>query len=98
MSRAARPTKTKKTKSDRAPRSKKSVETSARAKTPSHAATATLSNEERYALALASINESIYDWNVETGEIYFSPSLRDMLGLSPEDKVTHESWAALIHP
>jgi hypothetical protein len=34
------------------------------------------------ALALKSINESVYDWNVETDEVYFSPSLRAMLGSS----------------
>ena len=57
-----------------------------------------MSNEERYALALSSINESVYDWNIKTGEIYFSPSLRTMLGLKPDEKVTRESWASLIHP
>ena len=55
-------------------------------------------NEERYALALESINESVYDWNVETDEIYFSPSLRKMLGLKPNEPITREGWAALIHP
>lgn len=55
-------------------------------------------NEERYALALESINESVYDWNVETDEIYFSPSLRKMLGLKPKEPITREAWAALIHP
>src|SRR6266478_4572308 len=37
-------------------------------------------SEERYALAMESINEGVYDWNVETGETYFSPPLRIMLG------------------
>ena len=39
-----------------------------------------LADEQRNALALNSINESVYDWNVETDEVYFSPSLRVMLG------------------
>jgi PAS domain S-box-containing protein len=55
-------------------------------------------NEERYALALQSINESVYDWNLETDEVYFSPSLRVMLGLKPNQPITREGWAALIHP
>jgi PAS domain S-box-containing protein len=55
-------------------------------------------NEERYALALESINESVYDWNLETDEVYFSPSLRGLLGLSPDEPITREAWAALIHP
>jgi PAS domain S-box-containing protein len=53
---------------------------------------------ERDALALQSINESVYDWNVETDEVYFSPSLRVMLGLAPDQPVTREGWASLIHP
>jgi PAS domain-containing protein len=57
-----------------------------------------ISNEERYALALESINESVYDWNVETDEVYFSSSLRVMLGLKPEQPITREGWAGLIHP
>ena len=55
-------------------------------------------DEERYALALESINENLYDWNIETGELYFSPGLRVMLGMTPEEQATLENWAALIHP
>ncbi len=57
-----------------------------------------LANAERNALALESINENVYDWNVETDEVYFSPSLRGMLGLTPGQPVTREGWANLIHP
>jgi PAS domain S-box-containing protein len=53
---------------------------------------------ERNALALESINENVYDWNVETDEVYFSPSLRRMLGLEPDQPITREIWAGLIHP
>ena len=47
-----------------------------------------LADEERNALALKSINESVYDWNVATDEVHFSPSLRAMLGLTPDQPVT----------
>jgi len=57
-----------------------------------------LADEQRNALALNSINESVYDWNVETDEVYFSPSLRTMLGLKPDQPITREGWADLIHP
>ncbi|MBM3527949.1 MAG: PAS domain S-box protein [Alphaproteobacteria bacterium] len=57
-----------------------------------------LGEAERYALALESINESVYDWDVETDEVYFSPSLRQMLGLRPNEPVTRAGWAKLIHP
>ena len=55
-------------------------------------------SEERYALALESINYGVYDWNLETGEAYFSPALRIMLGLSAEQLKTPEDWTARIHP
>ena len=34
----------------------------------------------------------------QTDEVYFSPSLRAMLGLKPDQPITREAWAALIHP
>ena len=42
-------------------------------------------NEERYALAMQSINYGVYDADVEGGEVYFSASLRAMLGMKPGD-------------
>src|SRR4051812_28325542 len=53
-------------------------------------------SEERYALALASINENVYDWNVQEGTIYLSPQLLAMQGLQPD--VSLEDWASRIHP
>src|SRR5712691_7384275 len=94
MSRAARSIRKTKPKSERTPRSKKSSPR----KPLRSSAEAPGRNEERFALALESINESVYDWNVETDEVYFSPSLRAMLGLTPGQPVTREGWADLIHP
>src|SRR3569623_503222 len=42
-------------------------------------------NEERYALAMQSINYAVYDADLEGGEVYFSEQLRKMLGMKPED-------------
>src|SRR6266571_5656611 len=44
--------------------------------------------EERYELALESINEGVYDWNIETGDIYYSPLLQGMMGLSADSLAT----------
>ena len=41
--------------------------------------------EERYALAMQSINYAVYDADLEGGEVYFSEQLRSMLGMKPED-------------
>ena len=38
--------------------------------------------EERYALAMESINYGLYDWDLETDAVYFAPSLRILLGLT----------------
>jgi PAS domain S-box-containing protein len=57
-----------------------------------------LQTDERYALAIESINEGIYDWNLETGDVYFSPRLREMVGLSPNEIVTADQWLSRIHP
>ncbi len=53
---------------------------------------------ERNALALESINESVYDWNLETGELYLSPSLRVALGFSLDEPANVERWGSVIHP
>jgi len=53
---------------------------------------------ERYALALASINEGIYDWNIVTDEVYFSPALRAMVGLSVDEQLTSKNWFDRTHP
>ena len=53
-------------------------------------------NEERYALALQAVDENVYDWNLESGALYLSPTLIAMLGL-PAD-ATLQQWAERIHP
>jgi PAS domain S-box-containing protein len=55
--------------------------------------------EERLALVMEGINDGVWDWNLETGEVYFSPRWKSMLGYA-EDEVPNElsSWENLIHP
>ena len=56
-------------------------------------------SEERYALALLGANDGIWDWNILTGEVYFSMRWKEMLGLDITDVIhTNDEWADLIHP
>ena len=53
---------------------------------------------ERYALALESINEALYDYDAVDGSIYYAPQLSTMLGLAPDQLRTAEDWTNRIHP
>jgi PAS domain S-box-containing protein len=55
-------------------------------------------SEERYALAMEAVNESIYDWDVANNTIYYAPRLFELVGLTPEDLKAPEDWSNRIHP
>jgi diguanylate cyclase (GGDEF)-like protein/PAS domain S-box-containing protein len=56
-------------------------------------------SQERYALAVRGANDGLWDWNLRTSEIYFSPRWREMLGYE-EGKIgnTLDEWFSRIHP
>src|SRR5215831_21424776 len=54
--------------------------------------------EERYALALESLNYGIYDWDIEADTVYYAPALRIMLGLSEAELAVPADWMARMHP
>ena len=54
-------------------------------------------SEERYALATRAATEGIYDWNVETGELYLSDRAREFWGFAP-GTLKNKDWVAHIHP
>ena len=39
-----------------------------------------MASAERYALALESINENLYDWDIDNDTVYFAPGLFKILG------------------
>lgn len=56
-------------------------------------------SEERYALAAAGTNEGLWDWNLKTHQIYFSPRWKSLLGY-PETDLENlpMTWFGRIHP
>jgi PAS domain S-box-containing protein len=55
-------------------------------------------SEERYALAMEAVDEGVYDWNLISGEIYYSDSVRSAVGLTPDQLRTADDWVERIHP
>jgi PAS domain S-box-containing protein len=55
-------------------------------------------SEQRYATAMQAINEAVYEWDVATGEMYYSPRLYDLVALTPDELSTRQQWVDRIHP
>jgi diguanylate cyclase (GGDEF)-like protein/PAS domain S-box-containing protein len=56
-------------------------------------------SEERYALAARAANDGIWDWNLITGEVYYSPRWGDLLGLPEEENIAStQAWLERVHP
>ncbi len=55
--------------------------------------------EERLSLVIEGNNDGIWDWNMRTDEIYFSPHWKAMLGYQVEElSDCFETWERLLHP
>ncbi len=56
-------------------------------------------SEERYALAAAAANDGLWDWNLKTNKVYFSPRWISMIGCEiGEIEDRPEEWFSRIHP
>lgn len=56
-------------------------------------------SEERWQLALRGSNDGIWDWNVQTNEVFFSTRWKTMLGYEPDEITNHlDEWSQRVHP
>lgn len=56
-------------------------------------------SEERFKLAMDAAKDGLWDWNIQTDEVYYSPGYVAMLGYDSTQIPPHvDSWKDLIHP
>jgi diguanylate cyclase (GGDEF)-like protein/PAS domain S-box-containing protein len=56
-------------------------------------------SEERYTLVVQGTNDGIWDWNILTGEVYYSPRWAEILKYQPDDISSQlDEWMKRIHP
>jgi len=55
--------------------------------------------EERYSLAARGANDGLWDWDLVTGQVYYSPRWKEMLGCTDAEIGTSpEAWFSRVHP
>jgi diguanylate cyclase (GGDEF)-like protein/PAS domain S-box-containing protein len=56
-------------------------------------------SEERYSLAVSGANDGLWDWNLVTNRVYWSPRWKAMLGYEDADIAGNpEEWLNRVHP
>ncbi len=60
---------------------------------------ASLRSEARFELALRGASDGLWDWDLATDEVYYSPRWKSMLGYAEREIKHHLSeWKRLLHP
>ncbi|TAN48948.1 MAG: EAL domain-containing protein [Methylococcaceae bacterium] len=65
----------------------------------SRLANALKDSEKRYSLALCATNDGLWDWNLESGEVFYSARWKQILGLTDDEtEPTANAWLGRVHP
>jgi len=58
-----------------------------------------IKSEERYALVIEASEQGIWDWNVETSEIFYSEQWKKQIGYNNDElKNEYSTWSEHLHP
>ena len=56
-------------------------------------------SEERWQLALQGANDGIWDWKVQSNDLFLSPRLKEMMGFAEHELPDRfDSWIGRVHP
>src|SRR5688572_13260788 len=55
-------------------------------------------SEQRYALAMWAMRDGLWDWNLTTGAVYYSPRWREMFGTGDVQDGSPADWFDRVHP
>ncbi len=57
-----------------------------------------IENDSRVKRALEATNDGVWEWNVQTNEVWYSPKLLQMIGRDPSQPGKYSLWEEHIHP
>ncbi len=56
-------------------------------------------SEERFDLAMLASSDGVWDWDLKTSEVYYSPRWKAMVGYEDQElENSFSTWEALVHP
>jgi len=56
-------------------------------------------SEERFSITLDAVNDGLWEWDIPSGNAFFSPNYYKLLGYNPgEFPANYTSWRLLMHP